>query len=299
MREYLQDLKLTFKRNFSMHMAIKPALFSFFYTLLLITPLLQSSASAATPSVRKSLIKSSNININEKYTFKYCNPLRKKPFDKNSSKKKLLVIGDSQACDFLNSIKENGFFRNYQISMRYIPYQCQPVLSNHPSHFIANKDRVICEDEERTDNLKQAKEQIKEANLIIFSARWKLKTAQALPHTIRHLKLKPYQRVVVLGSKSFGKISIRRYLNMSDRKLLSIKNEIDEEVEQVNSTLRTRLSRRIIFIDQYKLICGSTTDCPVFTGNLELISYDGRHLTKAGARFAGSKIFKNSGLSRM
>lgn len=282
-----------------MYMAIKPTLFSFFYTLLLITPLLQNSANAATPSVRKGLIKSSNININEKYTFKYCNPLRKKPFDKNSSKKKLLVIGDSQACDFLNGIKENGFFRNYQISMRYIPYQCQPVLSNHPSHFIANKDRVICDDKERTDNLEQAREQIEEANLIIFSARWKLKTAQALPHTIRHLKLKPYQRVVVLGSKSFGKISIRRYLNMSDRKLLSIKNEIDEKVEQVNSILRTRLSHRIIYIDQYKLICGSSSDCPVFTSNLDLISYDGRHLTKAGARFVGSKIFKNSGLSRM
>jgi hypothetical protein len=282
-----------------MHTASKSALFSFFYTLLLIVPLLNFSATAATPSVRKSLIKSSNININEKYTFKYCNPLRKKPFDNTSNKKKLLVIGDSQACDFLNSIKENGFFSNYQISMRYIPYQCQPVLSSHPSYFIANKDRVICEDEERTDNLEQARKQIEEANLIIFSARWKIKAAQALSHTIRHLKLKPYQRVVVLGSKSFGKISIRRYLNMSDRELLNIKNKIDEEVKQVNAILRTHLDHRTIFIDQYKLICGSSTDCPVFTGNLELISYDGRHFTKAGARFAGSKVFKNSGLSRM
>jgi hypothetical protein len=261
-------------------MAINPALFSFFYTLIFVFPLIDTTATAATPSVRKSLIRSSNININEQYTFKYCNPLRKKPFDNNSQKKKLLVIGDSQACDFLNSIKENGFFKHYQIRMRYIPYQCQPVLSNHPSHFIAPKDRIICDDEERTDNLEQARPQIEEANLIIFSARWKVKAAQALPHTLRHLKLKPHQRVVVLGSKSFGKISIRRYLNMSDRKLLDVKNEIDEEVQQVNEILRTHLSRTIVYIDQYKLICGSTSDCPLFTGNLDLISYDGWHLTK-------------------
>jgi hypothetical protein len=281
-------------------MATRRVLFHFIYSFIFILSLSSvTTVTAETPSVRKSLIRSSNINANEKYTFKYCNPLRKKPFDKKSSKKKLLVIGDSQACDFLNSIKENGFFRNYQIRMRYIPYQCQPVLSSHPSYFIAHKDRALCEDVERTDNLEQAREQIEEANLIIFSARWKVKAAKALSQTIRHLRLKPHQRVVVLGSKSFGKISIRQYLRMSDRKLRAIKNEIDGEVKEVNSILRTRLSRRAVFIDQYKLICGSDKNCPVFTGNLELISYDGRHLTQAGARYVGSKVFQNSALSRM
>lgn len=282
-----------------MHMAIRPALFSFLFAFIFISLFSSFTVVAETPSVRKSLIRSSNINANEKYTFKYCNPLRRKPFDNKIDKKKLLVIGDSQACDFLNSIKENGFFRNYQIRMRYIPYQCQPVLSNHPSYFIAHKDRALCGNEDRTDNLEQARKQIEEANLIIFSARWKIKAAQALPHTIRHLKLMPHQRVVVLGSKSFGKISIRRYLHMSDRKLLKIKNGIDEEVEQVNAILRSRLKGGTIFIDQYNLICESNTECPIFTGNLDLISYDGWHLTKAGARYVGSKIFQNSLLSRM
>ncbi len=282
-----------------MRMATRLALFGFIYSIIFIVSFSSMVASAETPSVRKSLIQSSNTNANEKYTFKYCNPLRKKPFDKKSSKKKLLVIGDSQACDFLNSIKENGFLNNYQIRMRYIPYQCQPVLSSHPSHFIEHKDRALCENTERTDNLEQARAQIEEANLIIFSARWKIKSAQALSHTIRHLKLKPHQKVVVVGSKSFGKISIRQYLHMSDRKLLAIKNEIDEEVQEVNSILRTRLSRRTLFIDQYKLICGSDSACPIFTGNLDLISYDGWHLTQAGARYVGSKVFQNSALSRM
>ncbi len=282
-----------------MRIITKFTLLSFIYSSIFVTLFLGLTAKAETPSVRKSLIKSSNINANEKYTFKYCNPLRKKPFDKKSHKKKLLVIGDSQACDFLNSIKENGFFRNYQIRMRYIPYQCQPVLSNHPAEFIAVKDRALCSNTERTDNLEQARKQIEEANLIIFAARWKIKAAQALSHTIRHLNLKPYQRVVVLGSKSFGKISIRRYLHMSDRKLLAIKNEIEEEVQEVNAILRTHLSRKTIFIDQSKLICGSNDSCPIFTGNLDLISYDGRHLTQAGARYVGRKVFLNSALSRM
>ncbi len=282
-----------------MYTAIRLALFSFIYSIIFIVSFSSMATSAETPSVRKSLIRSSNTNANEKYTFQYCNPLRKKPFDKKSSKKKLLVIGDSQACDFLNSIKENGFFSNYQIRMRYIPYQCQPVLSTHPSYFIARKDRALCENTERTDNLEQARAQIEEADLIIFSARWKIKAAQALSHTIRHLKLKPQQKVVVVGSKSFGKISIRQYLRMSDRKLLTIKNEIDQEVKEVNSILRTRLSPRAVFIDQYKLICGSDSSCPIFTGNLDLISYDGWHLTQAGARYVGSKVFQNSPLSRM
>ncbi|MCK5901557.1 MAG: hypothetical protein KAG28_00285 [Cocleimonas sp.] len=279
-----------------MSMAQKPRLL---ICIMLIGLFSTISAMADSPSARKSLIRSANIDANEEYTFKHCNPLRKKPFETNSKKKKLLLIGDSQACDFLNSMIENGYLTNYQIRMRYIPYQCQPLISKHLSRFIDRKDRELCADTERTDNLLQAKEQIKQANLVIFSARWKAKAAKALTETIRQLNIKSDQNVIVLGGKFFGKISIRQYLRMSDKTLLSIKNDIDDNVKESNKILRTELNRRIIYIDQYKLVCGSEKDCPVFTKNLDLISYDGWHLTKSGARYVGNKLFKNSPLREM
>ena len=282
-----------------MCMVRKPALYTLIFVTSFIFLFSSLTVNADSPSVRKSLIKSANNKANEKYTFAHCNPLRKKPFDLNNRKKKLLIIGDSQACDFINSMVENGYLRNYQVQLRYIPYQCQPILKQHTAQFIAHKDRPLCMNSARTDNLEQAKDQIQAANIVIFSARWKLKTALLLPHTLRHLKFKPHQRVVVLGSKFFGKISVRRYLRMSDRKLRSLSNAVDDEIKAVNDVLRTQLGKPILFVDQYNLICGSNETCPIFTGNLDLISYDGWHLTKAGARFVGGRLFRESVLGRM
>lgn len=279
-------------------MAIKPFRFAvtFFISLILLIPF---TASADKYSVRKGLIRTTNIAANEKYTFKYCNPLRQKPFNKKDKRRKLLLVGDSQVCDFLNSMKANGYLRNYQISVRYIPYQCQPIIYSQHKHFIARKDRALCKNKERTDNLEEARDQIAQADVVIFSARWKLKAAQALPATLRHLRFKPHQKVIVLGGKFFGKIAIRKYLRMPDRKLMSIRNRVNGEVKRVNTLFRTKLGRRFHFIDQYKLVCESNNNCPVFTGNLELMSYDGWHLTKAGARFVGNIIYNHSILKHL
>ncbi|MCK5725326.1 MAG: hypothetical protein KAH22_00720 [Thiotrichaceae bacterium] len=258
-------------------------------------------ASPAKPSAsfKRNLIRDSSVQINGKYTFSRCNTIRRKAFNKKSHKKKILLIGDSHGCDFLNSMLSNNYLQNFQISMRYIPYQCQPVLNGKGGKFVDKKDRPLCANEARTDSLMQAKEQIKEADIIIFSARWKLNTARVLPFTIKHLRLKPNQKVIVVGSKGFGKISPRRYMRMSTPELKAIKNDVDPEVQKINAVLRQRITGRSIFIDQTKLLCGSHTKCTIFTDNIHLISYDGWHLTPAGAKHLGKILFKRSILGRL
>lgn len=266
-------------------------IFSFF--------ILTSSLNAADSTVRQNLIVSSNIDMSGQYTFAQCNAIKEIPFDPEGKKKKALIIGDSQACDFLNGVMENHYLNDYQIRFRYIPYRCQPVLDNNSARFIDPKDRAFCANKARVDSLEEAREQISESNLIVFAARWKPNVAKALPHTLRSLGLKPHQKVFVLGSKNFGKVEIRRYLHMSNEELRTLKNEIGEEPREINNIFRKGLSRRIVFIDQLKLICGTGEECPIFTGRLKLISYDGRHLTKLGARYVGRILFQNSGLSRL
>ncbi len=264
--------------------------------------LLMHNASASPlikAGLKKSIIADTNIKTNGKYTFMRCNALKKKPFDKKNPKKKLLIIGDSHGCDFLNEIRENNFLQNYQIRMRYIPYQCQPVLNGKSGKFVEPKDKALCANEARTDSLMQAKEQMSEADVIIFAARWKLSTARVLPFTIKHLRLSPHQKIIVIGSKSFGKITARRYMSMSREELSKIKNPVDSEVQKINAILRKRITGRLAFVDQTRLLCGSDTACPIFTKNLHLISYDGWHLTQAGARYMGKILFQKSILGKL
>jgi hypothetical protein len=269
------------------------------FTLIVSCSFFIATADAARLSVRKSLIKASNIDESGKYTFASCSNYQHKVFDTDSRKKKAIIIGDSQACDFLNGVLENNYLKDYQIQFRYIPYQCQPVLSKDVSRFIEPKDRSLCANHDKVDSLEKARRQIKQADLIIFAARWKHEAAKALPQTIKNLGLNPQQKVVVIGSKNFGKVTIRQYLRMSDSELRRLRNEVGDSPREINTILRENLDKKTIFVDQYKLVCGTGITCPVFTDNLKLISYDGRHLTKVGARYVGRILFRHSSLGKM
>jgi len=256
---------------------------------------------AADISVRKDLIKSADVNKSGKYTFAHCQSLTKKLFDPNSKKKKAIIIGDSMACDFLNGVLENNYLKNYQIQVRFIPYRCQPILEIDSGKYIDRKDQIYCANTDRADSLKHAKEEILEADVVIFAARWKPETAKALPRTINHLGLNPRQKVIVLGSKNFGKITVRRYIHMSNNELRALENDIGDAPIEINTILHKGFNgmNKVAFVDPIKLICGTDQTCPVFTDGLKLISYDGRHLTKYGARYVGKKLFQHSVLGKI
>lgn len=255
-------------------------------------------ASGDVVAANSELIKHSNTKYSGDYTFRHCKAITKQAFDQKSSKRKVLIIGDSQACDFYNGVVETGRLKNYQVSMRYIPYQCQPTFDRN---VIAHKDRPLCAKEARVDNLRLAADQIKRADVVIFAARWKPKAAQALPHTLKYLKFRANQRVIVLGNKNFGKINIRKYLRMPPAKLPSQSNDVPRHIRTVNAILKKGLvGSRVGFIDQQKVLCdGSDQHCHVFTSNRKLISYDGWHLTESGARFAGSLLFRQTMLREL
>ncbi len=264
--------------------------------LLVIFPVF--SAQAAT-SFQQKLIKASDPKINGEYTFENCREVQKQPFDPNNNKKKILIIGDSQACDFLNGVRENGYWQDYQIRMRYIPYRCQPVFGSAVKQLADPKDRAFCAEPERADSLAQAKEQVAKADIIIMASRWKAVTARMLPKTLNSMALKPNQKVIVIGSKFFGKISVRQYLRMSATRLEELRNDVGDEAQSINQIFEHVLGKRATFVNQQNLVCGGPTSCPVFTADLNLISYDGRHLTQAGARHVGKVLFQKSALGQL
>ena len=253
--------------------------------------LLPSTASSFN---RTELLKAADIKTSGEYVRKRFLKLMRKPFDQ-ADKKKALIIGDSHAQDFLNAILENNSLSEYQISTRYIPVRCQVFLGGNAAQHIAAKDKNFCAN---SDSLSKAKKQITEADLIIIAADWKKWSAKLLPKTINRLALSPNQKLFVIGSKSFGKISIRKYLRMSNEELARLRNTPEEHHIKVNDIMRQSLNKDT-FINLHEKICGKSEGCPVFTNDLKLISFDGGHLTKEGAKYIGKVLFQGTALREL
>jgi hypothetical protein len=249
---------------------------------------------ASADTARTALLKAADTEANGAYTRQRFVEVQRKPFDAADSRRKLLLIGDSHAQDFLNGVAENGYLKGYQIRTRHIPTPCQIALPAPAQAFIEPKDAAVCA---AADNLVQAKDQLAEADLVILAARWKEWSAKLLPETIKALALRPEQRVLVLGAKDFGRLSLRHYLKLSDAELLALRNKPDAGVTSVNQLLRERLGGDV-FIDPQPVLCG-TEGCRLFTDDVQLITYDGGHLTAAGAKYVGKLLFNSTLLGKL
>lgn len=251
-------------------------------------------ATALADDARDALLTAADTEAGGEYTRQRFVAVQKKPFDVVDSRKKLLLIGDSHAQDFLNSMLENAYLADYQIRTRHIPTSCQIVLGDATGEFIQPKDAALCAD---SDNLTQAKAQITEADVVILSSRWKEWAAKLLPDTIKQLELRPDQRLLVIGGKDFGRLSLRNYLKMSDDELLALRNKPDPVPASINRLLRDALGDEV-FVDPQRLLCGEGA-CRLFTDELKLISYDGGHLTPEGAKYVGKLLFEGSVLGQL
>ena len=263
-------------------------------TLSSIFLLVMISNTALANSIQAELLKAANRDASSLYVRKHFLELLKQPFI-NNEKKKALIIGDSHAQDFTNIVFENGYLKHYQISTRDIPTRCQPALGKHLLKYIALKDRVFCA---KSDTLEKAKVQIAEADLIIIIASWKEWSAKALPQTIKKLRLKSQQKLLIIGRKSFGRVRIKKYLQMSATELRNLRNPVDGVQEKINAIMKDTLDKQI-FINLQQLVCGSETHCRLFSSDVKLITFDGGHLTKHGAGYIGNILFRNSLLGKL
>ncbi|MEZ5534163.1 MAG: SGNH hydrolase domain-containing protein [Thiolinea sp.] len=219
-----------------------------------------------------------------------------KPFSAQDSRKKMLIMGDSHAQDFYNAIAENNIEQRYQISTRRIPAICGIYLGpENIRGLIERKHIPICD---KADTLQDALPQIRQADVVIIAANWKLWSAQRLPATVRNLQISAPQKLFVVGRKDFGKVNPRKYLRMPDHELRQLRNPVYGVQQEVNRTMQQALPRNM-FVNTQALICRSENDCPLFTPEARLISFDGGHLTRPGARYVGNVLLQSSPLNQL
>ncbi|MDR0234013.1 MAG: hypothetical protein LBI31_04335 [Zoogloeaceae bacterium] len=220
-----------------------------------------------------------------------------KGIERFSSEKKLrvLLLGDSFAGDFLNMMAEAGLLPDAEIRVRYIPVRCQIYCGEENGlDFVAEIYRDECaKGVYKEDFYPSLQPMIQDANVIIFASLWAEWAARRLPETIKNLQIPDSTRIIVVGRKHFGKIGPRNYLGLSLQEKAALRNRVDNQHAYINGILRTgmEIMRNVDFVDLPELVCGADSEtCPVFSPEGKLLSYDGNHLTQAGAAYIGGLL---------
>ena len=218
---------------------------------------------------------------------------RKKFFSNETAtlNRRIAIIGDSFVQDFYNMIIEGKHLTNFDIWGYYLASPCQIYLGNEDRRtFLVPAHRQLCTN---AYDIKYALPMIHQANIIILSSYWYLWSAQKLPNTIKVLNLTEQQQIIVIGRKDFGKVNPMLYVNKTKKFRMKQFQYPRREVIEINELLEKTIDKSI-FINIQKMICtGFNQTCPLFTPDGNLISYDGLHLTKHGARYVGDLIFQN------
>ncbi len=215
------------------------------------------------------------------------NAARLQPFSEDG-RLRFLVIGDSFAQDFVNVLAEGGFSQGLSLSTHHVSKQCgnlyqTPELAQN----VAASDAALCESEgglERAELLPL----IRDADIIVLASDWQPWQLAHVAATAERLAALSSAEVFVLGRKDFGTVNLRDLIATDAASRPALRNPTRPEQFEADGILRATLGDRLI--DIQAAICDESLRCPLFTPEGALISYDGGHLTRAGAAWVAGRL---------
>lgn len=215
-----------------------------------------------------------------------------KPFEQGP-RSKVLLIGDSFAQDFLNIVIESGRDRNVSISTFHITSSCGNLDVDDrlvmPKLSPANRVRCNLEPRYKQPVLGQ---RLAEADHIVLVSSWEDWQVPLLAESLRSLAGKSRADVTIVGRKDFGDIDLNAYLRIPAAERASLRNEGTPAHVRTNESMKRLAVDQ--FVDFQAIVCGDGHSCPLFTDGGDLISFDGHHLTREGAIYAGRRLFGTS-----
>lgn len=207
----------------------------------------------------------------------------------------ILIIGDSFAQDLMNAIVETGLEARANLSSHYINPRCGNLyVEGDLSDYLNPEHRAVCREESgyRSAELHQ---RMAEADTIFIVASWRGWNVDFIEESFGNIARHTAAQLVLVGRKSFGIVSIPRFLRVPADERAGLRLTATDTHLQTNERMRRH---DLPFIDLHEVICGEGPDCPVFTADEGLISYDGSHLTREGAIHVGQALLRDSALWR-
>jgi peptidoglycan/LPS O-acetylase OafA/YrhL len=192
-----------------------------------------------------------------------------RPLPEAGTGHRVLVIGTSFARDFINMGLETGNLDPGSLGLWHVP-DCLPL----PAKVLAEARR---------------------AEFIVLASRFEAGHVPCIVRHVARLRQASSARVIVLGRKSFGWNNNAVMQLPADVRLRWRVLPIGEAVA-ANDAAKRALPPDV-YVDMLGMLADGEGRVPVFTPEGKFISQDREHLTRAGARYVGSILFRHPALA--
>ena len=211
---------------------------------------------------------------------------------KGDSKRRVLVVGDSYAKDLINVMYEGRMDTVIQFSTKQINSECgNSYTSKNIDEFIPKTRARRCEWIGRYEDPRM-RSLMMEADEIWLASSWSDWVVDLMPETLAALSAQFDAEIKVFGSKSFGNISPSIMLEINPAQRYLYRQSASSEVLFTNQRLKAIIPKKV-FVDLSYVSCGGdVAECAIFTKEGLLISSDGGHLTRAGAKHLSGSFVK-------
>jgi peptidoglycan/LPS O-acetylase OafA/YrhL len=218
-------------------------------------------------------------------------------FDLNDkTKKKILVIGDSYGKDLVNSVFESQLKSKIIISTYQINSECGNLyLKEDFTGLIDVAKLPRCQMLGWYED-KNLVALIKQADQIWLASSWSMWVAERLPKSIENLKKDFGKPVLVFGTKNFGEINLQTLYSIPVDRRSGYLSVVKQSSFEVQNFMRLTVPPDQ-YVDLGSIICGQEivfARCRLFNDLGEPLSFDGGHLTRAGAQFLGRELLISS-----
>lgn len=230
-----------------------------------------------------------NFNGAGPYVSAMFDGLQLRDFDAGHVKKRVIIIGDSFGKDIVNAVVESGMSGGLDITTHQINSECGNLFLDFDfSDRIEAAKLPRCKVLGWYDNGRLV-DLIKQSDEIWLASSWSMWVAELLPQSVANLQSKFGKRVLVFGTKDFGNVDAKALLGKIGPARYAHLETLNAEHSEVNGKMRSNLTAGA-FVDISGLLCGSDVKCRIFDDGQNLISFDGRHLTKNGALYLGRRL---------
>jgi len=216
------------------------------------------------PELENSELKGEYANTNDGYVISASRFLNKEFVYENKSN--LLITGDSFARDFINMGESNGYFSNYELSLKEL--NC------------FNNNEISPE---------SYKDSFNNADMVVISYRV-LRSEKEKSCFLNQLKYLQSlnKEFIVIGTKDFG-YNLNRPLK---RKMYDYRALVSEEILLFNRYLIETIPEKN-FVDVLGIIADKDNRVRLFTTERKMVSVDRAHLTYFGAKEIGQTVFED------
>lgn len=241
---------------------------------------------------------------NSDYTFDKLRELEDKTTFRDV-KYKLLIIGDSQSGDFVNSLCETGLSNNVDVISRIVAARCQVFALDEEMlnrSFKVNDNisngNISNERCQKQISTIQADEALDKADVIVVSMFWK---DQSLPYVFKSIEnirsRNKSAKIYVVGGKSFNRsaqdIIYESYYENTDISAAAYKeissNDSAKIDFQKSEFIKYQKVLNFNFINIMDFFC-SSGECTILGSKNEPLYFDDTHITEFGAKYLGTKI---------